>query len=103
MERDLPASRQAKNFGCDIRSNISGKKLEITNSLKQAILSEGSVYTSYAVILSPGRRSRTPGVKGEDEFKGKYLPVEKLKKVTDLSSERYCGVSEVYIKAMELT
>lgn len=37
------------------------------------------------------------------EFKGKNLPVEKLQKAIDLSSERYCGVSAVYRKAMELT
>jgi putative redox protein len=37
------------------------------------------------------------------EFKGKNLPVDKLQKAIDLSSERYCGVSAVYIKAMELT
>lgn len=37
------------------------------------------------------------------EFKGKNLPVEKLKKAIDLSSERYCGVSAVYRKTMELT
>lgn len=65
--------KQAKNFGCDIRANISIKKLEITNPLKQVILSDGSVYTSDAVILSPGGRSRTLGVKGEDEFKGRGI------------------------------
>lgn len=37
------------------------------------------------------------------EFKGKDLPVDKLQKAIDLSSERYCGVSAVYRKAMELT
>lgn len=37
------------------------------------------------------------------EFKGKNLPIDKLQKAIDLSSERYCGVSAVYRKAMELT
>lgn len=37
------------------------------------------------------------------EFSGKDLPVDKLKKAIDLSSEKYCGVSEVYRKAMKLT
>ena len=37
------------------------------------------------------------------EFKGKDLPLDKLQKVIDLSSEKYCGVSAVYRKAMELT
>lgn len=37
------------------------------------------------------------------EFRGKDLPVDKLQKVIDLSSEKYCGVSAAYRKAMELT
>ncbi len=37
------------------------------------------------------------------EFKGKDLPVDKLQKAIDLSSEKYCGVSVVYRKSMELT
>ncbi len=36
-------------------------------------------------------------------FKGKDLIIEKLKKAIDLSQERYCGVSAVYKKAMEIT
>jgi putative redox protein len=36
-------------------------------------------------------------------FKGKNLPMEKLQKVVNLSEEKYCGVSEVYKKAMEIT
>lgn len=37
------------------------------------------------------------------EFKGKDLPMDKIKKAVSLSEERYCGVSEVYRKAMELS
>ena len=37
------------------------------------------------------------------EFSGKDLPVDKLQKAIDLSSEKYCGVSAVYRKAMEMT
>ncbi|MBK7628625.1 MAG: OsmC family protein [Bacteroidales bacterium] len=37
------------------------------------------------------------------EFKGKDLPLEKLQKAIDLSEERYCGVSAVYRKTMEVT
>lgn len=37
------------------------------------------------------------------EFKGKDLPLDKLQKAIDLSSEKYCGVSAVYRKTMELT
>lgn len=37
------------------------------------------------------------------EFTGKDLPMDKLKKAVELSQEKYCGVSAVYKKAMELT
>ena len=37
------------------------------------------------------------------EFKGKDLPMEKLQKAVSLSEERYCGVSAMYKKAIEIT
>lgn len=37
------------------------------------------------------------------EFKGNNLDIEKLKKAVDLSQDKYCGVSAVYKKAMEIT
>ncbi len=37
------------------------------------------------------------------EFRGKDLPMEKLKKAISLSEDRYCGVSATYKHTMELT
>jgi len=37
------------------------------------------------------------------EFRGKDLPMDKLEKAVSLSEERYCGVSAVYKKSMEMT
>ena len=37
------------------------------------------------------------------EFTGKNLTLDKLQKAVSLSEERYCGVSAVYRKALELT
>ena len=37
------------------------------------------------------------------EFKGKDLPMEKLKKAVSLSEDRYCGVSAMYKKVIEVT
>jgi len=37
------------------------------------------------------------------EYKGKDLPLDKLKKAVKLSEERYCGVSAVYKHGAELT
>jgi putative redox protein len=37
------------------------------------------------------------------EFTGRDLPLDKLQKVVSMSEERYCGVSALYKKAIELT
>jgi len=37
------------------------------------------------------------------EFKGENLEIEKLQKAVEMSQEKYCGVSTVYRKAMEIT
>jgi len=37
------------------------------------------------------------------EFTGRNLPLDKLQKAVSLSEERYCGVSAVYRKALEIT
>ncbi len=37
------------------------------------------------------------------EFTGKDLPMDKLKKATELSEEKYCGVSAVYKKVIEMS
>ena len=37
------------------------------------------------------------------EFTGTDLPLEKLQKAVSLSEERYCGVSAMFRKAIELT
>lgn len=37
------------------------------------------------------------------QFKGENLPMDKLEKAVKLSEEKYCGVSAVYRKAMELS
>ncbi|RIH66009.1 OsmC family peroxiredoxin [Mariniphaga sediminis] len=36
------------------------------------------------------------------QFKGKGLPVEKLEKAVKLSEDKYCGVTAVYKKAMNV-
>lgn len=65
--------KQAKNFGCDIRANISVSNLELEGEIKKVMLSDGTVYTSNAVILSPGGRSRTLGAPGEESLKGRGI------------------------------
>ncbi len=65
--------KQAISFGCDIRSNVSVNKLNLEGEIKSVILSDGNSYTSNAVILTPGGRSRTLGVPGEDSLKGRGI------------------------------
>lgn len=36
------------------------------------------------------------------QFKGKNLPLDKLEKAVKLSEEKYCGVTAVYRKAMDM-
>ena len=36
------------------------------------------------------------------QFKGKNLPMDKLERAVKLSEEKYCGVSAVYKKAMDI-
>lgn len=65
--------KQAKSFGCDIKANISIIRLELSEKLKSLVLSDGNSYTSDSIILTPGGRSRTLGVPGEDVYKGKGI------------------------------
>jgi thioredoxin reductase (NADPH) len=64
---------QAKKFGCDIKSNILIDSLDLGSDLKEVVLSDCTVYTSDAIILTPGGRSRTLGMPGEDALKGKGI------------------------------
>lgn len=65
--------KQAKNFGCVIKSNISVQRIELEGEVKSISLSDGNTFTSNSIILTPGGRSRTLGVPGEDNFKGKGI------------------------------
>jgi len=65
--------KQAKSFGCDIKANISVSDLDLSGPNKKVTLSDGTSYSSDAIILTPGGRSRTLGVTGEDMLKGRGI------------------------------
>jgi len=65
--------KQAKSFGCDIKTNVSVSGLDLNGEVKELVLKEGSVYSANAIILTPGGRSRTLGVTGEDSLKGRGI------------------------------
>lgn len=65
--------KQAKTFGCQIKTNTSIFNIDLSGEVKNLTLSDRNVYTSDSVILTPGGRSRTLGVSGEEHFKGKGI------------------------------
>ncbi len=65
--------KQAQSFGCDILTNVSVSNLGLTEEIKSLELTDGRTFTSHAIILAPGGRSRTLGVIGEDDFKGRGI------------------------------
>ena len=65
--------KQAKNFGCNIIANIVIENIELEGEVKSVTLSDGRSFTAESVILTPGGRSRTLGMPGEDIFKGKGI------------------------------
>jgi thioredoxin reductase (NADPH) len=65
--------KQAKTFGCDIRTNVSLGKISLLDDRKHVSLSDGTEFTANSVILTPGGRSRTLGVPGENRFRGRGI------------------------------
>jgi thioredoxin reductase (NADPH) len=66
-------AKQARNFGCVIRSNVRISDLNLNGELKKVAVNGKDRYSADAVILSPGGRSRTLGVPGEAELKGRGI------------------------------
>jgi thioredoxin reductase (NADPH) len=64
---------QAQKFGCTIKSNIKITSLELKDIVKKVTVNNKDVYTSDAVIISTGGKSRMIGAFGEDKFKGKGI------------------------------
>lgn len=65
--------KQAQSFGCDIKSNIIVKDINPQGREKSVMLSDGTKYTSDALIVTTGGRSRTIGVPGEEQLKGRGI------------------------------
>ena len=64
---------QAMKFGCKIRSNIKITSLDLNDELKKVTVNDKDVFTSDAVIIATGGKSRMIGATGEEEFKGKGI------------------------------
>lgn len=64
---------QALKFGCKIRSNIKITSFDIADEIKKVNVNDKEVFTSNAIIIATGGKSRTIGAPGEDKFKGKGI------------------------------
>jgi len=64
---------QAQKFGCVIKSNIKITNLKLEGEIKSVEVNNKDIYTAHSVILATGGKSRTLGVNGEDQFKGKGI------------------------------
>ncbi len=65
--------KQAKTFGCDIKSNIKITSLQLDGDTKTVVVNDKITYTSKVVILATGGRSRMLNVPGEKKYKGKGI------------------------------
>ncbi len=65
--------KQAKSFGCLIKSNVRLSELKLDQDLKTVVVNGKMVYQAPAVILATGGRSRMLKVPGEEDFKGKGI------------------------------
>lgn len=65
--------KQATAFGTVVKGNTEISSFNLEGSVKSVTAGDGQTYTSDAVILATGGRSRTLGVQGEDTFKGRGI------------------------------
>ncbi|MCF8372460.1 MAG: FAD-dependent oxidoreductase [Bacteroidales bacterium] len=63
--------KQAKDFGCKIKSNVKIKSMAFDGPVKSVELQDGRKFQAKSVILAPGGRPRSLNIPGEDNFKGK--------------------------------
>ncbi|WP_462318210.1 thioredoxin-disulfide reductase [Marinilabilia sp.] len=62
--------KQAKSFGCKIKSNVKITKYNLKGDIKEVELEDGRSFKAKSVILTPGGRPRSLNIPGEDRFKG---------------------------------
>jgi thioredoxin reductase (NADPH) len=62
--------KQAKDFGCKIKSNVRIINYSLSGDIKSVELEDGRTFSSRTVILTPGGKPRPLDIPGEDTFKG---------------------------------
>ena len=62
--------KQARDFGCKIKSNVRIAEYQLDNPVKSVILEDGRKFRAKIVILAPGGKPRPLDIPGENDFKG---------------------------------
>jgi thioredoxin reductase (NADPH) len=66
-------AKQAKSFGAEIINNAKIESFDLTSKIKSVEVTRKGKFTSDAVIVATGGRSRPLNVPGENEFKGRGI------------------------------
>ncbi len=62
--------KQAKSFGCKLKSNAKIVKYNIKDKIKTIELEDGRIFTGKTVIFATGGKPRNLDVPGEEKYKG---------------------------------
>lgn len=62
--------KQAKDFGCKIKSNLKIINYKLEGSIKSVEVEDGRKFQAKTVIVAPGGKPRSLNIPGEDQFKG---------------------------------
>jgi thioredoxin reductase (NADPH) len=62
--------KQAKEYGCNIKSNLKISRYDLEGEIKHITLEDGREFSSRTVILAPGGRPRSLEIPGEEQYKG---------------------------------
>ncbi len=65
--------KQAKTFGCTIKSNLKITKYDLSGEIKTIEVNGKDIYKGKSVILAPGGTPRTLDIPGENRFKGRGI------------------------------
>ncbi len=65
--------KQATSFGAMVKGNVEISSFQPEGATKSVTTADGLTYSSDALILAPGGRSRSLGVPGEDTLRGRGI------------------------------
>ncbi|MDF1560906.1 MAG: FAD-dependent oxidoreductase [Bacteroidales bacterium] len=65
--------KQAASFGAVVKGNVEISSFDLEGATKSVTTADGQTYSSDAMILAPGGRSRALGVSDEDTFRGRGI------------------------------